>query len=179
MKARIFLLSMLLLAAGGREQPEIQGLHAHRQGNTLMVSFELAGAFDKALLERVHSGLPTELLYVLQFENPRRWWLDQNLGRTTLQVVAMYNAVTEEYLVNYKHDGRLIDSRVVTDTSELETAMTMIHALPAFEVESTMPSRGLLRVRAILGSKHLLYLFPRTIATSWARFRLEQQPAPG
>ena len=91
----------------------------------------------------------------------------------------MYNAVTEEYLVNYKHDGKLIDSRVVTDTSELETAMTMINALPAFEVESPMPNRALLRVRAVLGSKHLLYLFPRTIATNWARFRLEQQPPPG
>lgn len=173
MRPLIALLSALLLAAGGQEPPEIQGLHAHRQGDTWMVSFELRGAFDEPFLERLQSGLPTELRYVLHIERPR-WWIDQNLGRTTLQVVAMYNAVTEEFLVNYKLDGRLIDSRVVTDADELETAMTMINALPAFELESPIPERGVLRVRAVLGSKHLLFLFPRTIATNWARFRLGQ-----
>ena len=174
MRPLIALFPAFLLAAGGQAQPEIQGLHAHRQGDTLMVSFELRGAFDEPFLERLQSGLPTELLYVLHIERPRRWWIDQDLGRTTLKVVAMYNAVTQEYLVNYKLDGRLIDSRVVTDADELGTAMTMINALAAFELEPPLPERRVLRVRAVLGSKHLLYLFPRTIATNWARFRLGQ-----
>jgi hypothetical protein len=92
----------------------------------------------------------------------------------------MYNAVTREYLVNYKLDGRLIESRVVTDLEELERAMTLIHALPVFELahggsgrgglqEELPPPRIQLTVRAQLGSKPFLFLFPNQIDTGWAR----------
>lgn len=171
-------LPVLLMAAGGKDEPEIQGLHAHREGNSLLVSFELIRALDEPTLERIQSGLPTQFRYVLRLEHPRRWWFDRGLGRTTLEIVAMYNAVTLEYLVNYKQDGKLFDSRVVTGTDELEQAMTMIHRLAAFELEGEPRGRQFLRVRAELGSRHVWLLFPRTISTDWARLRLDRGVLP-
>jgi hypothetical protein len=130
--------------------------------------------------ERVQSGLPTELAFTLRLEHPRVWWFDKVFERTTLQVVAMYNAVTREYLVNYKLDGRLIESRIVTDLDELERAMTMIRSLPAFEIQEELPPpRIQVTVRAQLGSKPFLLLFPNQVDTGWARSWLgESLPPP-
>ena len=86
----------------------------------------------------------------------------------------MYNAVTHEYLVNYKLDGKLYDSRVVSDPDELKRAMTMINALAAFDFDEPPPDRWVLAVRAELGSRNVMLLFSRTIATNWARVRLGQ-----
>jgi hypothetical protein len=186
------LVQLLLLAVGGIGEPEprIENLHVTRQNGRILVSFQLLDALDEEMLERVQSGLPTELAFTLRLEHPRVWWFDRVFDRATLQVVAMYNAVTREYLVNYKLDGRLIESRVVTDLDRLQRAMTLIHSLPAFELadggsagaglqEEPLPSRLQLTVRAQLGSKPFLFLFPNQIDTGWARSWLgEPLPSP-
>ena len=181
--ARVLLLLLLLLQAGPAlaQEPHIEGLHVTRQNQRILVSFELKDALGAEMLERVQSGLPTELAFTLRLERPRLFWFDRVFDRSTLQVVAMYNAVTREYLVNYKLDGRLIESRVVTDLAALERAMTLIHSLPAFEVmeEESPVSRLQLTVRADLGSKPFLFLFPNRVDTGWARFWLNEPFAPG
>ena len=65
--------------------------------------------------ERIESGLPTGFIYELELARDRKRWWDDGLARARLEVVAMYNAVTREYLVNTKQDGKLIDSRTVRD----------------------------------------------------------------
>ncbi|HVR30529.1 MAG TPA: DUF4390 domain-containing protein [Thermoanaerobaculia bacterium] len=178
-KALILLLFLQIVPAGAQE-PRIEGLHVTRQNGRILVSFELRDALDAEMLERVQSGLPTEVTFTLRLERPRVWWFDKVFDRTTLQVVAMYNAVTREYLVNYKLDGRLIESRMVTDLPALERALTLYHSLPAFELaEEIPPPRLQLTVRAALGSKPFLFLFPNRVDTGWARFWLNQPSAPG
>jgi hypothetical protein len=177
-KAIVQLLLLLAVAANAEQEPRIEDLHVTRQNGRILVSFQLKDALDEDMLERVQSGLPTELDFTLRLEHPRVWWFDRVFERTTLQVVAMYNAVTREYLVNYKLDGRLIESRVVTDQDELERAMTLIHSLPAFELKEELPPPRLqLTVRAQLGSKPFLFLFPNQIDTGWARSWLGE-PVP-
>jgi hypothetical protein len=167
-------LLLLLPVSAAVAEPRIEDLHVATQNGRILVSFQLLDALDDEMLERVQSGLPTELAFTLRLEHPRVWWFDHVFDRTTLQVVAMYNAVTREYLVNYKLDGRLIESRVVTDLEGLERAMTLIHSLPAFEVQEDHPPRMQLTVRAQLGSKPFLFLFPNQIDTSWARSWLSE-----
>jgi hypothetical protein len=174
-KAAALLLFLLVSPASG--EPRIEDLSVARQNGRILVSFTLLDALDQEMLDRVQSGLPTELSFTLRLEHPRVWWFDNVFERATLQVVAMYNAVTREYLVNYKLDGRLIESRIVTDFDELEQAMTRIHSLPAFEITEEMPQgRAQLTVRAQLGSKPILFLFPNRIDTNWARSWLSEPP---
>ena len=169
----LLLLLFVQVAPTRAEEPHIEGLHVTRQNGRVLVSFELRDALGAEMLDRVQSGLPTELAFTLRLERPRVWWVDKIVDRSTLQVVAMYNAVTREYLVNYKLDGRLIESRVVTDLPSLERAMTLIHSLPAFELPAEIPEPRLqLTVRADLGSKPFLFLFPNRVDTGWARFWL-------
>jgi hypothetical protein len=178
-KALALLLLLSVSAPAVAQEPRIENLNVSQQNGRILVSFELLDALDDEMIERVESGLPTELMFTLRLEHPRGWWFDNVIERTTLQVVAMYNAVTREYLVNYKLDGRLIESRVVTDLDGLKRAMTLIHSLPAFEIEEELPpTRIQLTVRAQLGYKPILFLFPNRIDTNWARSWLGEPVPP-
>ena len=146
----------------------IGDLLVQREGERLLVSFQLADAFDDSLIERIETGLPTGFTYHIKLERLRRYWWNRRFHRSQLEVIAMYNALTREYLVNYKQDGRLIDSRVVKSRDELRRAMTMLHALPVYSLDQPRSGRWVVRVRAELGSRTVLLLFPTTRHTAWA-----------
>ena len=162
-------------AASGQSDARVEDLQAQLDGDRLIVSFELAGGVDEAMVNRIQSGLPTTLLYHFRLHRPRTFWFDKTYDRSTLEVVAIYNAVTREYQVNFKHDGKLIDSRVVTDIEALRRAMTLIHSLEVFDDVDVEPrQRTQLMVRADFGSKHVLLLFPNRVNTPWARLRMTE-----
>jgi hypothetical protein len=165
-------LGLLAITSAAAQNARIDGLNVQREGQRLLVSFELVDGVDEEMLARIESGLPTELEYTLRLERPRTWWFDRLYQRGRLNIVVKYDAVTQEYQLNYRHDDRLIDSRVVADQAALVQAMTLITSLPAFEVEGEPRPRDQVMVRAELGSKHILLLFPNRIRTNWARFRL-------
>lgn len=159
------------------------GLRAELGDGHVMLSFTLDGAFDEAFKRRLESGLPTDLTFRFRLLRDRKRWFDKDLATSSLQVVAMYNAVTREYLINYKQDGTLIESRVVRTDDDLRAAMTRFEHLPAFSLEgleTTIGDRRLLvRARAELGTRTILSLIPTTITTAWAesaKFRPDAAP---
>ena len=134
------------------------------EGNRALVSFELEQALDERFLERVQSGLPTGFLYRLELLKDRKRWYDRPLAETTLQVVAMYDAVSREYLVNRKLGGKLVDSRMVSDLAGLERELTRVESLPAFHLDGLPRSwRLLVRVRAEMGSRTILSIIPAKV----------------
>jgi hypothetical protein len=169
--AGLALLMTLSLAAtpalGAGERAQISDLTLSDGDGQLLVSFRLLHAFSDSTLERIQSGLPTGFTYKLVMERERNWWFDKRVERTDLDVVAMYNAITREYLVNYKQDGRLVDSRVVTSPEDLRRAMTIFHAWPAFELDRDFRRNLVVKIQAELGSKTILALFPTTVRTRW------------
>ena len=170
-------LSIPLLAAMRREEPEIVDLTAVLDGRQVLVSFRLDGAFDDEVRERVETGLPTGFTYLVDLARDRKRWWDDQLAESRLEVVAMYNAVTREYLVNTKQDGKLVDSRTVRETAELEAALTRFTAVPAFAVPEIEPGQRLLvRVQAQLGSKTWLGFIPTTVETPRAESRKFRLP---
>lgn len=152
-------------------------------GNRALVSYQLEGAFDERFLERVHSGLPTGFVYRLELLKDRKRWYDRPLAETTLQVVAMYDAVSREYLVNRKLGGKLVESRMVGDLESLERELTRVETLPAFHLDGLPRSwRLLVRVRAEMGSRTILSLIPAKVHTDWVESRkfrtMNEIPAP-
>ena len=176
-----FLVSALLFAGGVTDKAHISDLTVSLQAGEISVGFALSNVFDDELVERIHTGLATGFDFKLRLVKSQRWWwFDAALRSTEFHVVAMYNAVTGEYLVNYKQDGKLIDSRVVRDIPALREAMTRFEDLHVFDTEGLETRKRLwVRVQAELGSRHLLFLIPTTIETDWAesrRFRLPEMP---
>lgn len=173
--------------AGADDRPELVHLRVAVGSQEISVSTELENAFDEELQERLASGLPTELTYRFVLYKDRKRWLDGALAKSTYQVIAMYNAVSREYLVNFKHDGKLTETRVVRDLVELERAMTVLDRVPVFDPMALRPkvqsaaerSRLLVRGRAELGSDRWLFIFPTQRTTDWVRsrkFRLDDTP---
>ena len=153
---------------------DIVSLSVVRDGTALLVSFRLDRALDERTWEKIESGLPTGFTYDIEVQRLRRRWFDKRVGATRLQVVAMYNALTREYLVNFKRDGELYASRVVTSAADLERALTVFEKLPSIEFEDDQAGRFILRVRAELRSRTRLGLIPDRVHTAW----VETSPFP-
>lgn len=165
-------------ATAHAQNPRISNLVVELDGHRVLLDFRLRHAFDAAMIERVQSGLPTTVVYELELAEDRKRWFDDRLDRSELHVVAMYDGLAREYLVNYKLDGRLIESRMVETLPELEIALTRFEDLPAFTLEPGGRERLLVKVRAQLGSKTLLSFIPTRIDTNWKESAKFRRPAP-
>ena len=153
------------------EEAELAGLAVRVDGNLARVGFDLRGAFDDEFVEQLESGLPSGFAYDLELLKDRRWF-DKTLATSQLQVVAMYDADTRGYLVNYKLDGKLVESRMVRDIAEVERAMTHVEDLPAFHLDRYPRAwRLLVRARAAVGARTVLFLLPSRAVTDWRESR--------
>lgn len=171
----IALLPHVLHGEGGEvpANARIVDLEVKNDNRRIAFSFRLAGAFDENLRRKIESGVPTGLLYRLQLVRERKGWFDKRVRDSSLQMIAMYNAITREYLLNIKHDGNLIDSRLIQDPRELEEAMTRFESFHAFAVEPEHVDQKLrARVRAELGTNTVFFFIPTTWTTDWADARL-------
>lgn len=169
MKPFLALLFLLLAASGARaDDARISDIQVSLDGGRALAAFTLRDAFDGKMVRRLDSGLPTSILYRLELHRDRKRWYDRRLEASTLEVVAVYDAVARTYSIHFKLDDKLIDSRTVRDRQEAEAAMTRIGPLPVFDLAG-LPRRGrlLIKVQAELGSRNLLSFIPVTIATDW------------
>jgi hypothetical protein len=169
MRAIFALLCLVLLARPAGADARITDLQVSLDGNRVLASLRLVDAFDRRLAERLDSGLPTSILYQFELHSDRKRWYDNRLDAATLEVVAMYDAVSRTYTVHSRLDGELIESRAVRDRKALEAAMTQIERAPIFTLGRPRGRRRLLiKARAELGSRLLLSFIPVTITTDWA-----------
>jgi hypothetical protein len=146
----------------------IRDLSISSAGAQVVVSFRLEHAFGPEIDRRLESGLPTGWVYELEMLRDRKRWSDEELDSARLEVVAMFNAVTQEYLINTKQDGKLIDSRTVRERAELERAMTVFQALPVFALRGpSSRERYLVRARVELSPGSILGFIPVRRTTSW------------
>lgn len=169
MRHSVFLLLLALLAPGAAvADGRVRELDVRLDGRRVLLGFRLEDGFDRDLLERVRSGLPTSFTYEFELLRDHKRWFDRPLDSGDLQVVAMFDAVAQEYLVNYKLNGKLVESRMVRSLEDLRRAMTQFEGLPAFTLEP-LPSRWrlLVKVRAILGTKTVFSIIPTREATDW------------
>lgn len=167
-------------ASSRSAEVRITNLRVKLLENQVLLSFKLADVFDEDLERRIESGLLTGFAFQFQLVQDRKSWFDKGVDSGSLRVDAMYNAVTREYLINYRYDGDLIESRVVRASEELRDAMTTFSEFPVFTVEGRARRQRLrVRVRAVLGTKMVLFFIPRTRSTDWVetrKFLLEEAP---
>jgi hypothetical protein len=173
----VSLLSFLFLPLPSRAEGRIAGLEVSLDGARVVASLTLVDAFHHRLRERVDSGLPTSIVYRFELDKDRQRWWDRYLEESTLEVTAMYDAVARQYTVNYKLNGKLVDSRTVHDQQALAEAMTRVQSLPVFTLASVPRDwRLLVKARAELGSRTVLSIVPVAITTDWVESRKFRAP---
>lgn len=169
--AAVPLLALVALAlsasAKDNDKAHISDLELEIEGKKVFVSFALVHAVDEKLEQRIASGLATSIIYDIELVRARKGWFNKDLDTGSLQVIVMYNAVNREYLVNYKHDGDLIESRLVRETEELYSALTKVMRLEVFSLEGLKGDHLYVRVRAVLGTRSILFFIPSIRATDW------------
>ncbi len=145
----------------------------------ILLSFKLLNAFDSGVQKRIDSGLPTSFTFDFELERTRKRWFNKAVDTGTLQVSAMYDALGRQYLINFKHDGNLIESRVVKEPDELRAAMTELADFPVFSTAGKNPQQRLrVKVRAELRTRTIFFFIPSTVETNWAetrKFRLAEE----
>jgi hypothetical protein len=173
------LLAAFLGAAVDSGEPALSRPLVQPDSSHLRVSFDLSAGFDDAVRERIASGLATTFDYEIELRRDRKRWFDAGVASAEVQLTAMYNALTREYLVNVKVDGRLIESRSVRDEAALEVAMTHLERIPVFPLaEVPRGVRMLVRARAFLGARTWLGIIPSRQGTGWRESGKFRVPAP-
>jgi hypothetical protein len=160
------------VAGGEGPSPRVSDLRLRLDGERVLLSFKLIHAFDENLRKRIDSGIPTGFDFKFQLVRDRKTWFDTDVDRSRLRVDAMYNAVTREYLINFRQDGDLIESRVVREADSLEAALTEFKDFAVFTVGSKQASLRLrVRLRAELGTEQIFFFIPKKVTTFWVETR--------
>ena len=165
----ILLLAAPLLAA----EPRIRELTAFEKDGKITVAFQLEGALETPEIRKaIESGLPTVLTYELVLVRKRSNWFDDTLTRSRIEVVATYNSITREYLLNYRRDRKLVRSEIFSNLEDLARRMSTIREEDLFSTGGRKPWKLRILVRAELLRRYVWYLIPWDVATPWENTRV-------
>jgi len=166
----LYCLASAAFAAEG--EPRIDRLGATAANGQVSVHFSLTNAFREETLQSLQSGVPTSLTYVVEIFRDRPHWFDEGIARARIEVIATFNSVTREYLLNYRRDRRLIRSEVFSDLASLERRMTTIDEPSLFDIGHRLPYKLKVRAKADLMRGWLLYFIPWDMSTRWRSARV-------
>lgn len=153
--------------ASRADHAEIDDLAAVGGDETISVRLRLSNAFGHREVDLLQSGLPLVFIYQIDLIRKRENWFDSILSSSEIEVVATYNSLTREYLLNYRRERKLVSSESVRSVEELKRKMTVLSEERLFPLPER-PLRHLrIRSRAVLGRKYVLQVIPRLIATEW------------
>lgn len=158
--------------------PKIENLIATAAGGKITVHFNLLSGFDRPeIVQGLQSGVPTSLTYMIEVYRDRPNWFDEGVDRTRIEVIATFNSVTREYLMNYRRDRKLVRSETFSDLATLQQRMTTIDEPDLFEVGNRRPYKLRARVKADLLRGWLLYFIPWNVSTRWRDVRVKEAEA--
>ena len=182
MRTLVFTLTFALFASAVAAQdpdPDIRNLSAIASSGQVSVRFNLINAFaDHDLLRELQSGLPTSFSYIVEIFHDRPKWWDEGISRTRIEVVATFNSVTREYLLNYRRDRKLVRSETFGDLESLERRMTAIEEPNLFPIGNRRPYKLKVRVKADFGRRFLFYIIPSSDSTRWREVRVASESKP-
>jgi len=171
-----------LLVAGTAvaADPAIDMLSAKAANHQVTVRFTMAHAFDRAeTIQGLQSGVPTTLTYIIEIFRDRPLWFDEGISRERIEVIATFNSLTREYLLNYRRDHKLVRSETFNDLPSLQRAMTTIDEPNLFDIGKRPAYKLRVRVKADLMRGWLLYFIPWEFSTRWKTARVAAPPESG
>jgi hypothetical protein len=164
---------MSVAAASFAAEPAINHLSATANQKKVSVRFQLDHAFEREeTVQTLQSGIPTSFTYVVEISRDRPNWLDEGIARSRIEVIATFNALTREYLLNYRRDRRLVRSETFSDLAALQRRMTTVEEADLFDIGDRRPYKLRVRVKADLRKGWLLYFIPWDVSTRWSDARV-------
>jgi hypothetical protein len=160
--------------------PRLADLRVAVVDGSYLVDFNLVGAFGEDVQEQIDAGLPVTFRFRVEVLRKRALW-DHTLLEQELDVTVNFDSLTKQYRLTRTVDGTLVDSMVSEKTEEMQRWMTEVRAWKLDPLPGDKPLEGQLFVRARgrLSPGFVLFFFPYTSGTGWARVPLPPiPPAP-
>ncbi len=168
-----------MVAPATAGEPAIENLGALATPGGVSIRFSLANGFRNGqTVQSLESGLPTSFTYVVEIFRDRPRWFDEAIGRSRIEVIATFNSVTREYLLNYRRDRKLVRSETFSNVSSLQQRMTTIEEPNLFAIGRRRPHKLKVRVKADLMRGWLFYIMPRAVSTRWKEARVVAEAKP-
>lgn len=172
MRKLLLPLFLLLALSAFADDAKIEGLTAVANGGQVNVRFSLVDAFRGETVQALQSGVPTSFTYVIEIYRDRPNWFDEGVARSRVEVIATFNSLTREYLLNYRRDRKLVRSETFTDLDALQKRMTAIDEPALFDIGQRRPYKLRVRVKADLRRGWMLWVIPVQISTRWREVRV-------
>jgi len=160
-------------------KPAIEGLTASIENDRARVSYEVVGALDAEVQERIQSGIPVVFRHKVQVLSKRGVPLmpAKVIAQTLIETRVEYDSLTRRYdllrsiehKVRQKKQGPLTEEqRKLTDSAEeMRDWMTRFDEIPVFDPTRELRGRALrVRVEVNLGRRYILFVFPGTRSVS-------------
>jgi hypothetical protein len=133
------LVVLLLVAAATVRSQETLRITPSISDKQVVVSFELADAYNDAVREAIASGLRTTFTYELELRTPA--WVDRTIGTTIVATTDRYDNLTRRHTLSRSVDGRLEDVTVTEDEAIVRSWLTKLNRVPLYNTSRLDPSR--------------------------------------
>ncbi len=179
MRARRALIPAAVLAAAflataaapaGEDPLRIPMFETVVSGREVRVETRLAPGLPPDVRTRLASGLPTTVIWEVRLYVSRRNWWDGLEDERRYDVTATYRPMRDDFALERRLDGRLLETVVVPGREEAERALGTLPGLPCFTIGSHLAAKPLVvRVRCVYGTGMVLGFVPTRSMTGWRR----------
>ena len=172
----VFLAFALIAAAATVAQAQTQAetlrVRPLVKDGQVLVSFALDGGLTDEMKAVVQSGLRTVFTYTVELKMRVPAWVDRTVASAVVSASVDYDNLTRRHTVSQARDGRVEQSFLVEDPSEVAQMVTQFDRLPLFDTKLLESNRDYyIQVSADARPKPNSTLWPWSGAASgFARF---------
>jgi hypothetical protein len=172
MPGRLFaiVLCAFLLEPGGDRAVEVG---AFARDTRVHVTAAASDGLMSDLEEPIQAGVATAISYEAELREEVGIWFDRTLASATVTASVQYDTLTRRYQLTRSVDGRIDDSRVSEDRSEVKRFVLGFDRLPLFSAGGLEPNAEYyVRVRVRTRPRVTFFFWPwgRDAASGMARF---------
>jgi hypothetical protein len=110
-------------------------------GDTVVVSFELADAYNDDVKQAIASGLKTTFTYDIELRMYVPAWVDRTIASAVVSTSDQYDNLTRRHILSRTVDGRVQDAATTEDDGVARQWLTTLTRLPICETSKLDPSR--------------------------------------
>jgi hypothetical protein len=154
----VFLLVILVLfaspLAAREQQPDIKDIIITTSETHLILFATVAHGFTKEMIEGIQNGLPITFNFHIELDKVRSGWFDATLVEITLTHTLKYDAVRQEYSVQFSEKkGKISKTRSFEQAKQLMAEINGYPLIATRELEPDAPYA--LRIKATLAETTL------------------------
>ena len=109
--------------------------------NQVLVSFELADAYNEAVHDTIASGLRTTFSYELELRTVVPGWVDRTIAQTSVSATDQYDNLTRRHSLTRMVDGRIEEATVVENEDLARKWLTQWKQVRVADTSKLDPTR--------------------------------------